>query len=138
MKRTSLLVFLLGAGIVAWTMPVQPVSTSPLRPHQSQFQQPPGSQDPLISTVANQDQSQERPPTREFTGRIISLQGVCVLKDSHSRVLYQLDDQQEAHSYQGKTVTVTGMLESASQTILVESIRPVRPMKWNKTTGRKQ
>ncbi|GEM_PF-1436983 len=127
MKRTSLLVLLLAAGVLVWAAPVPPVSASAPRP--LKFQQELGPQHPVSSNAANQDHSQDRPPSRDFTGRIISLQGVCVLKDPHSQILYQLDDQQEAHSYNGKAVTVTGMLDSASQTILVESIRPVRSMK---------
>jgi hypothetical protein len=55
------------------------------------------------------------------------MQGVCVLKDLYNNDLYQLDDQQEAHRYSGKLVTVTGMLDKASETILVESIRPANP-----------
>jgi len=41
---------------------------------------------------------------------------------------YQLDDQSQAKSFEGKDVKVTGKLDSASNTIKVKSIEPSSSM----------
>lgn len=128
MKRTSLLVLLLAVGFLVWATPVPSVTGSAPKPSSLQSQQS-DHQQPMTPSIANRDQNQDHPPSRDFTGKIISMQGVCVLKNVNNRILYQLDDQQEAHLFNGKVVTVTGMLDKSSQTILVESIRPVSSTK---------
>jgi hypothetical protein len=87
----------------------------------------PGFEPPAMAQLAGTSAynlNTDEPPVRQFKGKIVSMAGVCVLKERHSKVLLQLDDQQEAHKYNGKAVVVTGMLNKPSETILVERIRP--------------
>lgn len=129
MKRTSLFALLLTFGFLVGTVPGQWAFGSTSPSSLSQTHQQPEHPQRVIPNPPNQDRDQDHPPSQNFTGRIVSMQGVCVLKDLYNKVLYQLDDQQEAHSYTGKIVTVTGMLDKASQTILVEDIQPADPSK---------
>lgn len=76
----------------------------------AQQQQPPQA-DP-------QDQSAD---AKAFTGTIVKDGGKLVLKDM-TNATYQLDDQQQAKNYQGKTVKITGSLDASSNTIHVAKI----------------
>jgi len=59
-----------------------------------------------------------------FNGKITKSGGKFVLKDAATQTTYTLDDQDRAKQYEGKTVKVTGKLDSSSNTIRVASIEP--------------
>jgi hypothetical protein len=59
-----------------------------------------------------------------FNGKISKSGGKYVLKDTATQTSYTLDDQDRAKQYEGKTVKVTGSLDSSSNTIRVASIEP--------------
>jgi hypothetical protein len=62
--------------------------------------------------------------SQTFNGKISKSGGKYVLKDTATQTTYTLDDQDRAKQYEGKTVKVTGSLDSSSNTIRVASIEP--------------
>jgi uncharacterized protein YdeI (BOF family) len=57
-----------------------------------------------------------------FTGTVVKDGEQYVLRDSSGSV-YKLDDSQRAQTFEGKTVKVTGRLDSQSKMIHVDSIQ---------------
>jgi hypothetical protein len=47
-----------------------------------------------------------------------------VLKDTASKTTYQLDDQEKAKEYAGKSVKVSGTLDASTSMIRVSNIEP--------------
>jgi uncharacterized protein YdeI (BOF family) len=62
---------------------------------------------------------------KTFTGSIAKENGELVLKDPVTKVSYKLDDPAKAKQYVGKHVKVTGKLDMNSNTIEIESIKPL-------------
>jgi hypothetical protein len=60
-----------------------------------------------------------------FTGKIMKSGDKLVLEDTDSKTTYQLDDQNKAKSFVGKSVKVTGTLDVATNTIHIAEIEPV-------------
>ena len=91
-------------------------------------------QDPASSPSSTQQQRDPAatPPTtmtqasdaRTFTGKIAKADGKYVLRDTASKTTYMLDDQDKAKDFEGKSVKVTGMLDTQSNTIRVAAIEP--------------
>jgi hypothetical protein len=65
----------------------------------------------------------EAPKT--FSGTILSESGKILLKDPVTKVVYELDDASKAKQFLGKTVKVTGKLDTNSNKILMKSIEPI-------------
>ena len=106
----SVLVF---AGALAWGYPFEAAASGPQSATvSSQAQQQPG-----------QMQSQDQPQSKTFTGTIAKSGSEYVLRDSSGQT-YKLDAPDQAQSFEGKAVTVTGQLDPQSNTIHVESIQP--------------
>jgi hypothetical protein len=90
----------------------------------------------MPAAVAPQDSTQAQPPQQAqgdadrasvFTGKVMVAKGqyvLYVLMDNASKVTYVLDDQEKAKPFKGKTVKVTGTLETASNTIHISNIEP--------------
>jgi len=77
-----------------------------------------------------QQQKDPQPPmdadkAMVFTGKVIKTKGQFVLMDLAAKATYALDDQEKAKTFEGKTVQVTGTLETASNTIHILNIKPV-------------
>jgi uncharacterized protein YdeI (BOF family) len=68
--------------------------------------------------MPNQDASR----TKTFTGTVVKDGEQYVLRDSSGSV-YKLDDSTRAQTFEGKTVKVTGTLDSNSKMIHVDSIQ---------------
>ena len=106
----SALVF---AGALAWGYPFAVAASSPQSVAvNAQAQQQPG-----------QMQSQDQPKSKTFTGTIAKSGSDYVLRDSSGQT-YKLDAPDQAQSFEGKAVTVTGQLDPQTNTIHVESIQP--------------
>ena len=78
---------------------------------------------------AQPQQDKMQPPsdaekTTVFTGKVMKSKGQYVLIDDSAKVTYALDDQEKAKSFNGKTVKVTGTLETASNMIHIANIEP--------------
>jgi uncharacterized protein YdeI (BOF family) len=80
------------------------------------------SQQPVAAQQQNDMQAQEAKP---FNGTIVKEQGKFVLRDSATKISYQLDDQEKAKQFEGKQVKVTGKLDAATKLIHVENIEGI-------------
>ncbi len=82
------------------------------------------------SAQPQQDRAQPQMPANDsdkatvFTGKVMKSKGQYVLMDAATKATYALDDQEKAKAYNGKTVKVTGTLETASNTIRIANIEP--------------
>lgn len=113
----SVLVF---AGALAWGYPFEAAASGPQSATvSSQAQQQPGQ----AQQQPGQMQSQDQPQSKTFTGTIAKSGSTYVLRDSSGQT-YKLDAPDQAQSFEGKAVTVTGQLDPQSNTIHVESIQP--------------
>jgi uncharacterized protein YdeI (BOF family) len=109
---------LLLASAQAWG--TNPRSATPM-PVIQEPQAPP-SQAPPDQTMPNPDSSR----TSTFTGTIVKDGEQYVLRDS-SGSIYKLDDSARAQAFEGKTVKVTGRLDTNSKIIHVDTIQALAP-----------
>src|ERR1700680_4979927 len=82
---------------------------------------------PVQSTVLSTPTLQSKPPSeaQTFMGTVLRDGEKFVLSDSPTKTRYTLDNPKKASSYEGKTVKVTGTLDSGSNLIHVETIEGV-------------
>ena len=99
-----------GCQLVAWSHLQEPV---PLPNPEAKPDQPEQSQS---------SQAQPQSAMQKITGIIVRMGDKYVLK-AGGTTTYQLDDQDRAKRYQDQQVTVIGALDTASNTIHVESIQ---------------
>lgn len=78
---------------------------------------PPRQQAPQTSSQAS-----NQTDTRTFSGKIAKNNGKYVLEDLASKTPFALDDQKAAKKYDGKSVIVTGSLDTSTNTIHVQKI----------------
>ena len=100
-----------GCQLVAWSHLQVPVPLP--NPEAKPDQQPEQSQS---------SQAQPHSATQKISGIIVRMGDKYVLK-AGGTTTYQLDDQERAKRYQDQQVTVIGALDTASNTIHVESIQ---------------
>ena len=86
-------------------------------PSAAQQQRDPAAADPPTAMPEASD-------TQTFTGKIAKAGGRYVLKDMTNKMTYLLDDQDKAKQFEGKSVKVTGMLDTATNTIRIAAIEP--------------
>jgi hypothetical protein len=67
-------------------------------------------------------QQQSEQQSKTFSGTITKHGDSFVLNDAANKTSYMLDDGQKASRYEGKKVKVTGTVDTASNTIHVETI----------------
>jgi hypothetical protein len=118
---------ILGPQLIAWSemqkpQPV-PQRPDPLPPPDTtpSSKPSPASQDPAQDAPKNPHSETESPAATSVTGTIVIMAGKYALETT-DHVTYQLDDQDKAKAYDGKTVKVTGTLDRTSGTIHVRSI----------------
>jgi len=80
--------------------------------------QTPPSQTPPDQAMPNQNSTK----TTTFTGTVVKDGEQYVLRDSSGSV-YKLDDSSRAQAFEGKTVKVTGRLDTDAKMIHVDSIQ---------------
>jgi uncharacterized protein YdeI (BOF family) len=78
-------------------------------------------QTPPAQTSPDQMPNPDASKTTTFSGTVVKDGEQYVLRDSSGSV-YKLDDSSRAQSFEGKTVKVTGRLDSQSKMIHVDSI----------------
>ncbi|HYU45871.1 MAG TPA: DUF5818 domain-containing protein [Terriglobales bacterium] len=84
--------------------------------------QQPGSQDPTAQSQPSMgQQSAQGQTTQIFVGKIAKSKGDLVLRDD-AGTSYKLDNADQAKQFVGKSVKVTGTLDSATNTIHVTNI----------------
>lgn len=81
-------------------------------------------QNPPAQTSPDQMPNSNASKTATFTGTVVKDGEQYVLRDSSGSV-YKLDDSERAQAFEGKTVKVTGRLDSQSKMIHVDSIEPL-------------
>ncbi len=96
-----------------------PKSATPM-PVIQEPQNPP-AQTPPAQTSPDQMPNPDASKTTTFTGTVVKDGEQYVLRDSSGSV-YKLDDSSRAQAFEGKTVKVTGRLDSNSKMIHVDSI----------------
>ncbi len=74
----------------------------------------------IPSQASTQEQPKEKSKT--FTGTVTKKGSDFFLNDSANKTSYMLDDAQKASQFEGKKVKVTGTVDTASNTIHVETI----------------
>jgi hypothetical protein len=78
----------------------------------------------LRNSALTQDQTRpdNESQAKTFTGKITKANGKYVLQEASGGSSYQLDDQDNAKKYSGKSVLVTGTLDASTNTIRVQKI----------------
>jgi hypothetical protein len=82
----------------------------------------------IAITVSNPSATQPDNATKDaqtFLGRITQTEGKFVLVDTENKATFQLDDQEKAKPFDGKTVKVTGKLDPDKNIIHVLDIQVV-------------
>ena len=80
-----------------------------------------------LPPIVAQNQAQNAPEVRTFTGKVLSQNGErFILRDEANDVWYHLDDQQQARKFAGKNVLVTGALDGRTDMIQVREITEVK------------
>ncbi len=107
--------------LVAALLVLQPNMNAqePATPDPSAGQQP---SDPASPPAAMAQAPETQAQT--FMGKIAKVGDNLVLKDSASKAIYVLDDQEQAKRFAGQSVKVTGTLDTQSNMIHVASIEP--------------
>jgi hypothetical protein len=70
-------------------------------------------------------QTKPQPEAETFMGTILRDSSNFVLSDSATKTRYTLDNPKKASPYEGKTVKITGTLDTAANLIHVETIQSV-------------
>jgi hypothetical protein len=110
--------------------PAQPADQSGSQagsPSSSQSTDQSGSQAGAPSTSSSSGSTATSTDNKNsFTGSIVKSGGKLMLRSGGTD--YELDDQSQAKSFEGKDVKVNGQLDKSSNTIKVQSIEPASPM----------
>lgn len=109
MKKLNLLVMLVALGVIAWAVPAAKVQAAG---HNAVLS---AQQDEPAEPAAQETE------TQSFTGKIMSSEGKYTLQGEDGKT-YQLDDQDKAKEFDGKSVKVTGALDEENMTIHVKEI----------------
>lgn len=83
------------------------------------------SMGPTTAPVASRIETSCQPVDETFVGTILKNGDTFVLTDTNTKSRYTLDSAEKASPYEGRTVTVTGSVEMASNLIHVESIQEI-------------
>jgi hypothetical protein len=84
-------------------------------PAQAQIEPAQPQQVPETQAAPQQPDNTDSMPAHEvkaFSGQIVQKSGKFMLRDSGTKMSYQLDDQEKAKDYKGQQVRVTGTLDS--------------------------
>lgn len=122
MKLTKILLGVASCALLLASAQAWGATTSKSATPMPVIQEPqnPPSQTSPDQTMPNQDQSK----VTTFTGTVVKDGEQYVLRDSTGSV-YKLDDSSRAQAFEGKTVKVTGRLDSNSKMIHVDSIQAI-------------
>jgi hypothetical protein len=85
--------------------------------------QQPSSQDPAAQSQPSDMPSSQSQPTQIFVGKITKSKGEIVFMDA-AGAMYKLDNADQAKSWVGKAVKITGTLDDATKTIHVTNLEP--------------
>jgi hypothetical protein len=117
-QELSLLVLALVLGSLGFSQTVQ----KPKLPNIPSKELIAWTQQQAPQPVNAQYDSQKQPAAQTFAGMIVKSGEKYVLSTSDN-VIYDLDDQERAQTFEGKQVQVVGILDKASNTIKVQQIK---------------
>ena len=132
MKRLLTLVAMLGLVGLGMNLSAQ---QTPSSSQSSQSSSPSSAQTPSSPSdnssmpQSSQTSTNSQQSARSFEGKIQKSGDKLVLQDSASQTSYQLDDQDKAKQFEGKTVKVMGTVDSASNTLHIIDISPASESK---------
>ena len=106
LKLLGLTVLLLSLASVSLYAQATPAAQDPAASTPTAAQSQPVSQDQAGQPAAQQPQT--------FMGKIVRSNGGLVLRDQATNAEYKLDNEDQAKQFEGKSVKVTGTLDSAS------------------------
>ena len=115
--KFSLVLAVLLAAIISQPAVAQSGTASQQDPNSPSASQTNPSSSPSTTVSQTMD-------SQTFTGKVAKAGGKYVLKDEATRTTYTLDDQDQAKQFEGKSVKVTGKLDTSSNTIRVATIEP--------------
>lgn len=133
MKRLLSIVAMLGLVGLGMNLSAQQTPSSQSGQSSSGSAQTPSSQSPDNSSMPQSSQTStpnSQQSARAFEGKIQKSGDKLVLQDSASGTSYQLDDQDKAKQFEGKTVKVTGTVDTASNTLHVIDITAASESKY--------
>jgi hypothetical protein len=110
MKRILSIVAMVGMSGLGLNLAAQQAQSPSSMPPQQQQQQ---------TDATNPQQT-----ARSFQGQIAKSGDKLVLQEASTQTNYQLDDQDKAKQFQGKSVTVTATLDASTNTLHVVDIAP--------------
>ena len=84
--------------------------------------QNPRSSPPRQTAQQTSPEAANQTDARTFSGKIARSNGKYVLEEPASKTPFALDDQKTAKKYDGKSVIVTGSLDTSTNTIHVQKI----------------
>jgi len=117
MKKTKLPNLMLVLALVVGMCILQPALLSAQQDSPAAQQRQPDT----ASQTSTMDQPSD-PQT--FSGKIAKAGGKYILKDTASKTMYLLDDQDQAKKFEGQEVKVSGTLDAQTKMIHVSSITP--------------
>jgi uncharacterized protein YdeI (BOF family) len=121
----STLGLILATGVSTWAAPIAPTASGPAQAQQQKPAQPQQPMPDQAQPSPTPDQpAQDQAQAATFTGTIVKDGSAYVLKDSSGSV-YKLDDASRAQPFEGKSVKVTGKLDTDAKLIHVENIEAV-------------
>ena len=109
MKKVILILVLAALGVVVWAVPATTLQAS------SSGAVLTAQEDEPAEPAAQETES------KEFTGKIANHDGKYTLQGDDGKT-YQLDDQDKAKGFEGKSVKITGTLDEESMTIQISEI----------------
>jgi|ERR1700674_3620154 hypothetical protein len=77
---------------------------------------------PVFGAAPELVQSQLHLDVRTFSGKVSRKGGKYLFREDHRGIMYFLDDQQEAKRFSGKTVLITGTVDSKTNVVHVRKI----------------
>jgi len=117
MNKSKFPKLLLMLALLAGICVLQPTLLSAQQDSPAAQQQPPESTNqPSAMNQASDAQT--------FSGKVAKAGGKFVLRDTASKAVYVLDDQDRAKQFEGQEVKVSGTLDAQTKTIHVSSIAP--------------
>ena len=87
-------------------------------------QQAPPAQDQAAAQQQPTDAQSQQQSARAFEGKVAKAGDKLVLQDSSTQTAYQLDDQDKAKQFEGKSVKVMATVDPSTNTLHILDITP--------------
>lgn len=108
--------------LAAGTCLLRPALVNAQQDSAQQDKQP--TQQPPSDSSSQPNAMNQTSDAQTFIGTVVKAGGKLALRDSVSKAIYVLDDQDKAKPFDGQQVKVSGTLDTQTKTIHVSSIGP--------------